>query len=228
MGLKPHAFKPVCYGVPTIHLSEQAAHDMWQIVDLSNKEVGWLGTVVRRDDGDFLIEDIFLMKQEVASTTTELTPEGIADVVTRLVQEDVEAGVETNDPNFRSNKLLFWGHSHVHMDTGASGQDDNQMGHFRENGSEYFIRGILNKKGKAQFTIYFFEPNLVLHDVEWDIETHEDASRREFWKNQIQENVSDLKVRYTSKKSHKNSTWSGYYGNNWPYGNRPYGGRFRG
>jgi hypothetical protein len=229
MGFKPHNFQPVCLGVPTIHIREKAAHDMWQIVDLSTQEVGWLGVVTRRADFDFVIEEILMMKQEVASTTTELTPDGIAEVTMKLIEEDSKEGIATSAPEFRANRLLFWGHSHVNMDTGASGQDDKQMEHFRQNGAEFFIRAIANKKGKIQFSVYYFPANLVLHDVEWEILSEDDESRREFWRTELKENVSQLSYKSSSVKT--GGTTVKHPGNSWPYTGRrrkPYGGSFRG
>ncbi len=233
MGFKPHGFKPVCRGVPTIYIREKAAHDMWQIVDLSTQEVGWLGIVTRTKDYDFVIEQIVMMKQEVHSTTTELTPEGIADATMKLIKEDSEAGIATDAPEFRANKLLFWGHSHVNMDTGASGQDDKQMEHFRQNGAEWFVRAIANKKGKIQFDVYYFGQNLVLCDLEWELLTEDDESRRQFWKDELKEHVSQLSYKSSHVKTGGSTTKHGGtgYGSSWPYGGRrhkPYGGRFRG
>ena len=129
----PHSFstKVEFEKIPHIYLTNQAYNDMAILVDEVDKEVGWLGTA-SVIGGGFLIDEIFLVKQEVASTTTELDEDGIAELGVELLGSR-EDGMDV------VNSIRFWGHSHVNMQTGPSGQDDSQMDLFKQNNCDWFI-----------------------------------------------------------------------------------------
>ena len=40
---------------------------------------------------------------------------------------------------------------------------------FRDDGLDWYIRGIFNKLGRAEFTIYFYDLGFALKDVPWDV-----------------------------------------------------------
>ncbi len=181
---RPHDFKTTIIGVPTINISESAYRDMWHLVDEVSTEVGWLG-VVRQDSLlSFFIEEIFLIEQDVSAATTELDETGLAKLYERLLAQG-DKGLE------KVNSLRFWGHSHVNMDTGPSGQDETQMGLFKKNECPWFIRGIFNKKGKASFDVFYFDLGLTYRDCEWKLvgDTKVTDPRRLFWQGEIKEKV---------------------------------------
>ena len=68
-----------------------------------------------------------------------------------------------------TRRLLFWGHSHVRMDTQPSPQDDATMLELKEQRNKWFIRGILNKLGRASFDLYMFDQNMYFVDLPWEI-----------------------------------------------------------
>jgi hypothetical protein len=156
--------------LPRVLVSRAAYNRMWHIVDIADKEVGWLGTV-QKIKQDFLIEEVFLFKQEVASTTCEISAEGLAEVAMELMSSRPD-GMDV------CNRLCFWGHSHVNMGTSPSGQDESQMQTFRESGHSFFIRGIFNKNGRMEFTIFLYESGVKIVDTEWTIYEPVDDSLR--------------------------------------------------
>lgn len=180
----PHTFATTVTGCPKVILTKQAYHDMAILVQEVSTEVGWLATV-RKEGNSFIVERVFVPKQEVGAATAEITGEGVAELCEELLA----------DPNGMEliNSLRFWGHSHVNMGTGPSGQDDTQMALFRENGCEWFVRGILNKHRKAQFDVYYFALGFTFLDVAWELEGAEDDTRRTFWKTQIENKVSPIR-----------------------------------
>lgn len=192
----PHKFETKVRGVPTVRITQKAMDDQAHLVGIVDTEVGWLGTVelIRSKDGsvDFLIDEIFLPKQECHATTTELTPAGIADISMQILMEDKAKGIKHDDPKFRLPRLLFWGHSHVNMGVSPSGQDDAQILKFRENGASHFIRGIFNKRGEAQFTAYFFDNGFEILDCPWEVVVSADDTRRKFWQDRVGESVRTL------------------------------------
>jgi len=169
-------------GIPKIIISKVAYNKMWHYVDLANQEVSWLGTVVQQDN-DYMIQDVFLLKQEVSGCQTVITENGLADFGEGILK--LQNGVELY------NNIRFWGHSHVHMGTGPSGQDDEQMVLFENSEHPFFIRGILNKCGRMEFTIYFYSSGIKISDAEWCIYDPVDSSIRETIEDEFNTKVSE-------------------------------------
>lgn len=147
---------------PMVYMTRDAFSRMWHFVDIADEEVGWLGTVKKTPYGNFLIEEVFLLDQEVSASQTEISEEGIAQLAEELITTRAD-GVDV------ANRIRFWGHSHVRMDTFPSGQDEAQMRHFEQNECPWFIRGILNKLGRMQFDIFLWEVGVKITDASWAI-----------------------------------------------------------
>ncbi len=168
---------------PRIVLSRLAFAQMTVYVKIAQEEVGWMGTVKRLPDGDFLIEKCFLFKQKVHATETEISTEGFSELSMELLNTATD---DEDESNWEVNKLRFWGHSHVRMATGPSDTDQRAMltsfgkGHsnntgqlrfcFEECGYPWVIRGIFNKFGEANFDVYLYSEGLHFADVEWTVE----------------------------------------------------------
>lgn len=183
----PHRFESkieMIEGIPRILISKIAYNKMWHYVDLANEEVSWLGTV-KRMSKSFLIEDVFLLKQEVSSTQTVITEDGLSEFGEGILKEP--RGIDIY------NNIRFWGHSHVNMDTGASGPDETQMDIFESSEHPFFIRGILNKRGKIEFTIYFYETGIKISDPEWSVYDPIDTSMRNVIEKDFNEKVTKEK-----------------------------------
>jgi hypothetical protein len=188
----PHEFKAsveLLATKPRILVSREAYNRMRQYVDIADKEVGWLGTVSRLPEGDFLIEEVFLFKQEVQATTCEISADGLAEFATEILSLRKD-GMEV------VNRLQFWGHSHVKMGTNPSPQDDDQMEVFQESGLPWFIRGILNKNGRMEFTIYLFESGVKIVDPEWTLWEPEDETLRSEIEAEFKAKVLEIKYTY--------------------------------
>lgn len=165
--LKPHYSRPRAELIfepeaPTVFITPDAYKRMCLYVELAPKEVGWLGTISQRPDGDFLIEEVFLVEQEVTSVETELSTEGSEKLVLQLL--------EGGDPGLdKVNKLHFWGHSHVRMGTSPSGTDESTMQRFAREGHEFYVRGIFNKLGRGTFDVYYYKLGFRILDVPWAV-----------------------------------------------------------
>ena len=62
-----------------LYILPLARQKMEMYCDLSDGEIGWLAYVEQFDKNGFLITDCALLKQEVHSTTTEITAEGLLE-----------------------------------------------------------------------------------------------------------------------------------------------------
>jgi len=164
--LRPHNFSPevelLYENLPRVLITPEAYKHMCLYVEIASKEVGWMGSVSRMPNGDFLIEETFLLEQEVHETETELAAEAIG----RLAMSLIDSG---DDGLEKSNKLRFWGHSHVHMGTFASGTDEATMDRFGREKMPWYVRGIFNKYGRGQFTIYLYDRGMRITDAAWAV-----------------------------------------------------------
>jgi len=164
--LRPHLFHPqvevIGERMPRVLVTPEVYKHICLYVEIASKEVGWMGTVSRTASGDFLIEETFLLEQEVHATETELAAEAIGKLTLSLIDSG-EDGID------RANKLRFWGHSHVRMGTSPSSTDERTMERFGREGNPWYIRGIFNKHGRAEFTIYLFDRGLRINDAAWAV-----------------------------------------------------------
>ena len=176
--------------------------------EFSREEIGWLGRV-HRTGSDFVCDELYIPEQEVHGTTTEITPEGLD----KLANELMESG---NSEDI--NNLKLWGHSHVNMGVSPSGQDDSQLRDFMGD-SDFFIRMIMNKRGKYKVDIYLNDVDLVYENVDMITISERNIEREEQIKQDILNNVS--KKTYLDKftKGTGKSTNSYFYGDGYgmPY-----------
>jgi len=196
----PHAFQTTVLGCPRVKVSLRAATDMWILTDIVSTEVGWLTTArLVKENGERVIyvDDVYLFKQQVHSTTTELTSEGLSTLGTQLIAEDMAAGI---DPAlWRANNLRGYFHSHVNMDVLPSGQDNDQTMAFRDN-YEYpwVLRGIVNKRHKMKLDFFWFEMDIVVEDIDWEIDYAAGGDRKSHWGKEVNSLVESF---YSANKS---------------------------
>ncbi|MBI4533897.1 MAG: hypothetical protein HY711_08100 [Candidatus Melainabacteria bacterium] len=164
--LRPHRFctdSKLIGKCPRVLMTPLAYKLMNLYVEIAPKEVGWHGTVTRTKDGDFLIEETFLLEQEVTGTETELDKAGREKLALELLGVGDDAGVE------KANRLRFWGHSHVRMGTSPSPTDESTMRQFGREGMPWYVRGIFTKTGRAEFTLYLFDRGIRINDAPWAV-----------------------------------------------------------
>lgn len=182
-----------------VYITTNAYAKMTHIVNMCNKEVGWLGTAEWvKDNNLIVISDILLFNQEVSRTTCEITPEGLAKFAEEILQQ--ENGIEI------WNSIKLWGHSHVNMGVSPSGQDDSQMKVFADH-NDWFLRIIANKSGELKIDLYDYESNLSYLDLKWELFIPELIASKEFIESEIKEKV-------------KEKTYSCNYGYAYGYGYR--------
>lgn len=151
---------------PTVYITYQALTKMHQYTQNCDKEIGWLGSAVKNEDGSYLIEDMYLIKQKVTGATTELEEDAIIEFMNNIRKNE---GIEA------MSKIRVWGHSHVNMEVFASSQDNET---FKEYYSDcnFFIRIIVNKKGKMKLDIADNETGLIYENIPWKVYYEEDIA----------------------------------------------------
>lgn len=169
---------------PRVIFEDLALEKINYIVSNSPKEVGWLCSVEKQEPF-YIIKDVYIFKQEVHATTTEITPEGLGVFAEELLAK--ENGVEIY------NSIKAWGHSHVDMAVSPSAQDDSQMKVFEQGGNQFFIRMIANKKGELRVDVYDYESKLVFLCVNWETYLHYTTGLEEEIKKELAEKVTEKK-----------------------------------
>ena len=154
--------KPLKGFAPKVYIYDEALSKMNEYINQSKLEIGWLGCA-KRVEKDFVITDVFLFKQEVHSTTTEITTEGLSEFAIELIQQNEDVGMQI------WNNLRVWGHSHVNMSTSPSGQDEKQIDVFMENDNDFFIRLIGNKKGDLRIDVYDFKTGVCYSELDYSV-----------------------------------------------------------
>lgn len=184
IAFRPHRFEPrVVSRPPTVFMTPKAYSDMYLLVDEYSEEIGWLGLVDRKGK-DFLIHEIFLPKQSCSGAHTELDPNGQLDIYNELCKRP-------DGQKLAEEHLRFWGHSHVWAAPEPSPRDMDQMREFKEAEADYFIRGILNKRGQMKFAVFYFDLGIAILDVPWMVLFDITSKRRRFWKKEIKDKVTE-------------------------------------
>ncbi len=173
---------------PAIEISLQALVKMYFYVHHIGLEVGWLGTVNELVPGSaYVIDDVFLFDQTVSAGHMDITSEVMYEFVSSL------AGQPNEDYIFNNTK--FWGHSHVEGGVYPSPQDNLQMDMFGDIGATYFVRGILNRRGDINFSLYDWRAGIAYHNVEWAVE--EGEPERDWLKEQYRLILEEMKLKVT-------------------------------
>lgn len=170
---------------PEIYVTPEADFKMRYYIDNTDKEIGWLGYVEDLGTGIYLITDVFLVKQQVHSATTEILPEGLAELATKLLSQGEEG-------QKKYNSIRMWGHSHVNMSPTPSSQDNTQMKDFSQN--DYYIRLIGNKEGEWNVSLWDFKNNILWEGLTlkywFNIDVDTKALAQE-----IKDNVSEIQYK---------------------------------
>lgn len=184
---------------PIIYCTLTAMYKMRYYIDNCDKEIGWLGYVDRLNKYTFLIKDVFLLKQEVHSATTEISPDALAEMANNLIAKGDE-GIEIY------NSIRMWGHSHVNMSPSPSVQDNDQMKEFTTTG--FYIRLIGNKRGEWNVSLWDFDNNILWTDVPLKEYYTVDISDEELAK-EIKDNV--VEKTFATKTTTTTSYGKSYY-----------------
>ena len=124
----------------------QKLHDYAQVAyDKHKSEIGGMLVAVEDKDGDWILEDPVILKQEISHSNCVLDKDALALYYTK-------AGVKHKDSNFR----FVWWHSHHTMDAFWSGTDLNAIKEYSDGDFSFAL--VINLKGKHIFRVSSWKP----------------------------------------------------------------------
>lgn len=174
---------------PMVLVDPRALDKIQVFVGYSQKEIGWLGSV-KKEGNTYILTDVFMVSQEVESTTCEITQDGLTEFATEILSLD--GGVDI------WNSIKLWGHSHVHMGVEPSGQDWTQLNSLSESHDDWFLMLIANKKGNMKFFLADKEKNIVISDLQWGLYVQQSAIDEQSIVEEMNSKVKSLRSSYSS------------------------------
>lgn len=136
-----------------IIIKDSECEKLWHYTNAVNTEIAAWGYVTPTDDGDFFVDHVFLVPQEVSATGVDFVKEGMPYAVKQAIKDD------------RLNDLRFCWHSHVNMQVGFSSIDEGMISDICKGGTlPWFISVIFNKRGETNGRIDLFK-----HGISEDI-----------------------------------------------------------
>lgn len=175
-------------GSPRVFVPRPVHDKIFHIVDLSEREVSWLGQVEQAKGLHFILGDVHLFDQVVTYSETEMSTESLARFGMHLLRE-------CKDGQKIYDSIRLWGHYHTHGSTSPSPEDDRQIKELLSCGHPYFLRLIVTKAGRMEFTLYLIDKDLKILDVPWEFLEPVDVSIRAQIAKELKEKVKVKKYR---------------------------------
>ena len=140
---------------PYIFYTPEMLQYIDEIVARSDDEVSWIGCGDRiNDDEDWLINEVYVLPQEVHATECEFEDDAVSD----WAEAYMEAGGDTT-------RFVLWGHSHVDMATSPSTTDQEQALKYIKDCPK-FICAIHNKRGTMHHDVFYRDEAIWFSDVD--------------------------------------------------------------
>jgi hypothetical protein len=167
-----------------ILISVTAYRKMKAWIDMARGEVSGLGSVseVKDRNGEltsFIIDDIYLLKQQCGSTDTLLDNEAVG----QFLFETAKEGLDTS-------KVKLWWHSHGTLNVFWSTTDEQCIRNLAN--SSYMISIVANKEGKSLTRIDIYKPfHITLNDFQLQMHYPEDPDLTEFCLHEFKHKVTE-------------------------------------
>lgn len=192
----------------TLWLSPQIVSELMFYAWKVDAEVGGMG-LLRFDDNNITVEELFLIDQKVHGTECELSSEAYSNLM---------ADIMAKHEDEKLTRLNFWWHSHKNMGAFFSPTDDTTM---REWDGQYQVALVINRKGEMKARLMSRVPVLIIGDIDVEIDWF-DVPECENWSSNVKDKVMKQVFTYTPNvpvvpgKAVERVQKKGY---NYPYGN---------
>lgn len=137
---------------PMLEFTPLAWEKLQLYLGLSSREISGFGLVEEKGEG-FIVTDVFILKQQVTHTSTEINQ----DAVLNLLQEMVEKEI---DPS----KVKLWWHSHASMKPFLSTTDEGTLELLVSNAAagDFMFAVVGNTRGEVKAYLAVEKPHLLL------------------------------------------------------------------
>lgn len=192
------------FKVPQLVIPSEIYKKIMFWVDESSFECSWLGTLDHdKASNTFTVVDVFLLKQENGSASTDLDQNEIAKLL-----------YEQRDNPF---DIRWWGHSHVKMDVFWSSTDIATMEILSDGG--WFMSTVFNQHRKMKSAFTQLSPVPVMIDnVQTTIYDFLSEAERTEWKKEYNEKVTNKS--YSAVTYYKGTDGTTFYSSNGPASSR--------
>jgi len=172
-----------CFAIVWIEL--EAYRKIVALVMEFDDEVGWHGTVSRKGEHEFVIEDVFIYPQEVTSSAVNTDQFAYSEWLYGL-----------DDKIF--NKIRMQGHSHVNMGVHPSSVDNEHRTQILDQLEEdmFYIFMVWNKALIVHTLVYDMQRNILYEDKDVDVRLLGDEIMSDFLmdaKIKVQKSISKKK-----------------------------------
>lgn len=134
-----------------LRFTDEVYDKLWCYTHSVDTEIAAWGYVKPVEGGDLLVDDVFLVPQEVSAVSVDFVSEGMPYAVKKSIEDG------------RVTDLRFCWHSHVNMPTGYSSTDEEMIGKIRDGSNvPWFASTIFNKKGETNGRLDIFDSGV--HD----------------------------------------------------------------
>ena len=157
-------------GIKMLKISNKAWQKMQALVQSCSQEIGWFGFVTEKENNLFILEDIYVPKEQSLSAAS-----------CTILEEGDNGSIDWEDrcrEIYGNGFVRLWGHSHVNMAVSPSGQDVSQFSALKKD-LPYYFRLIMNKKNELNiaFSAYGFEITLTSYTIDMPNEYNEWATK---------------------------------------------------
>jgi hypothetical protein len=134
------------FPTPHVYIDRDSFDDMLCISRATTREVAWFAQVHHEGNEVYVIDNVFLPKQQSSMATVEIEPEHLAAFADEYIQ--------LHGPEMY-NKLHCWGHSHHTMGVTPSGQDQKTVDELCAAIKQVFIAIRVNHSGQFQVDVAY-------------------------------------------------------------------------
>ena len=142
---------PVTKNAPKVYIPASVYDKLFLYTKEASGEVSGVGTV-EIEDGNFKVDEIFLLNQSATASSTDLDQTAIEGLMETFMMEDKDIG-----------KLKLWWHTHAAMSVFWSGTDDNTIDGFR---NTWMLSIVTNKAGNILGRIDIYNPIRITMNVD--------------------------------------------------------------
>lgn len=181
--------------LPKIIIDYPIMELMNELTKNCDTEVSWLG-LVKKTNNIYRVYGIEMCDQECEGAYTGLFESGLQEIAQKYIDEGDYEGY---------SNIRMWIHSHVDMEPTPSGTDEKTFKEYYKSCGDYFIRMIMNKKGKYTLSLADVEGGYIYDDLTYSVYYTDDnvikinAERIELQK-RIDELESKIKEHERSEK----------------------------